>query len=116
MTENIKKFLELVSGNEELASKAKNASKDEIIALAKEAGIALTEADFEAQSAEISDDELDAVTGGKKCICALSGGGTGESSTGTKTCACVGYGQGDMKNGKMRCQCPLAGSGYDNPC
>lgn len=63
MTESFKKLLELISGNEELTARLNNASKDEVIALAKEQGITLTEADFE-QSGEMSEDELDAVTGG----------------------------------------------------
>jgi len=46
MTENMKKLLELVSGNKELASKIGGMGKEDIIALAKELGVELTEADF----------------------------------------------------------------------
>lgn len=63
MTENIKKLLELASTNEELKAKLTDASKDEFIAVAKENGIELTDADFE-QSSELSEDELNAVAGG----------------------------------------------------
>ena len=114
MTENMKKFLELISSNEELVAKLNNASKDEVIALAKEQGVTLTEADFEAQSAEISDDELDAVAGGKKCTCIMGGGGTGEDKNGTKTCACVGGGYGQMQNGDSRCYCAVGGWGSNH--
>ena len=46
MTENMKKLLELVSGNKELALKIGGMGKENIIALAKELGIEFTEADF----------------------------------------------------------------------
>ena len=46
MTENMKKLLELVSGNKELASKIGGMGKEEIIALAKALGVELTETDF----------------------------------------------------------------------
>ena len=46
MTENMKKLLELVSGNKELAAKIGGMGKENIIALAKELGIEFTEADF----------------------------------------------------------------------
>ena len=57
MTENMKKLLELVSGNKELASKIGGMGKEDIVALAKELGVELTEADF-AQKYELSDDDL----------------------------------------------------------
>lgn len=59
MTDNVRKLLEMASANEALKEKLINASKEEIIAIAKEAGIVLDEADF-----EIGDDELRAVSGG----------------------------------------------------
>ncbi len=73
MSENMKKFLELVSKDETLKQKMQ-AFKDMEpadaisagITLAKELGIELTEADFakEKSAGELSDDELDAVAGG----------------------------------------------------
>ena len=63
MTENMKKFQELLSGNEELAKKIDDMSREEIIAAAKQLGVALTEADFE-KVFELADDLLDAVAGG----------------------------------------------------
>lgn len=109
MSENLKKLLELVSRNEDLAKKLSSMDKEETIALAKELGIELTEADFE-QKNELSDDELDTVAGGKSCFCAW-GGGTGNSSI-AKTCACVAYGQGDSRNSSIaRCVCYVGGGG-----
>ncbi len=73
MSENMKKFLELISKDENLKKKMAELEKmesdkaiREIIALAKEHGIELSEADFvKAESDdELSDDELDAVAGG----------------------------------------------------
>ena len=60
-------------------------SKD-IIALARELGVELTEADF-VQNCELTDDELDAVVGGGKCICSFGGGG--EYSDGSVRCVCI---------------------------
>ena len=57
MTENMKKLLELVSGNKELAAKIGGMGKEDIIALARELGVEFTEADF-AQKYELSDDDL----------------------------------------------------------
>ena len=115
MTENLKKFLEVVSTNEELQKKLTNASKEEIVAVAAEAGFVLTDADL-VQKNELSDDELDTVAGGGRkanCGCGVGGGGTGDESD--DTCACVVYGLGYEKNGDCRCHCPIAGVGYDSP-
>lgn len=110
MTDNMKKFLELISSNEELTAKVSGTSHEETIAIAKEVGIELTDADFEAQSCEIGDDELDAVSGGDKCYCAMGGGGT--ASAGQQTCACVMGGAGFTKTGGInRCWCAVGGSG-----
>ena len=46
MTENMKKFLEAVSKNEELAKKINTMTKEDLLALAKELSIELTEDDF----------------------------------------------------------------------
>lgn len=71
MTENMKNFLDTVSQNEELTAKVGTLNKEGLIALAKELGMALTEADFENLLAELTDDELDDVSGGS--------GGTGKN-------------------------------------
>ena len=66
MSENLKRFLEAVSKDENLREKAKafvkNADKEQAIAaainLAKQLGIELAEADFEAPKEEISEEEI----------------------------------------------------------
>ncbi len=91
--------------------------KEEIITRAAELGIELTAADFE-QKQELSDDELDAVAGGKAggCGCPLLGGGGGKDEDNGKTygCGCVGYGQGgDGKLTDFNCCCMAGGYGAD---
>jgi len=112
MTENLKKFLEAVSANKELAEKMSKATKEELIAIAKEMGFELTEADFEKPTAqELSDDELDTVAGGAYCICCMGGGGKADSNN--KTCACVLAGAGEYQDGSgCYCVCALAGDGH----
>lgn len=113
MSENLKKFLEAVSQNEELVAKVNaETDQDALIALAMELGITLNAADFE-DDCELDDDDLDAVAGGQRvnCSCAVGGGGTGDDND--KTCACVLAGAGMQKSGGERCFCPLAGFGYD---
>ena len=70
MNENLKKFLEEASKNEELKAKLsaltdKEIAVDKAIELAKEYGFTLTAEDFQpADGAELSLDELDSVAGG----------------------------------------------------
>ena len=112
MTENLKKFLEAVSANKELAEKMSKATKEELIAIAKEMGFELTEADFEKPAVQtLDDDELDAVAGGDPCFCAFGGGG--EADANDKTCACVIAGYGSTKKGDSRCTCAVGGAGSD---
>lgn len=89
MTENIKKLLELVSGSEELKDKLNNATKETVITVAKEHGISLTDADFEANKSEISDEELCTVAGGRY-ICSMFGCDFGD----LKVCSCTSSGSG----------------------
>ena len=124
MSENMKKFLEMVSKDENLKQKAMAYNDMETdkaiqagIALAKELGIELTEADFvkKESSNELNDDELDAVAGGGGCGCAAAGGGGGTNPQGeTYGCACVMYGQGGNGNDdSFNCLCILGGAGGD---
>ena len=64
----MKKFLDAISKNGELAAKVSNMTKDELITLAEELGIELTEADFEKSAGELNDDELNAIAGGGDCF------------------------------------------------
>lgn len=114
MTENMKKFLEKVSADKALTEKVAKLDKDAVIALAKEFGFELTEADFAAPEGELASGELEAVTGGyKRCIC-VSGGGGKKDNEGD-VCACVYGGAGLSKvDGEVRCLCAMAGTGYDS--
>ena len=127
MTENMKKYLELISNDEEAqkklnkqAAESIQEAKEKIIADAAVKGITLTEEDFAdtADTDELSEDELDAVAGGKKCYCAVGGGG--ESSYETQNvCGCVVGGVGRYKPDWSdvtfdRCICIVGGSGRDD--
>ena len=114
MTDNMRKFLEAVSQDRELTEKLNKAETPEaIVALAAEKGFALTAEDLkpEERTGEVSDEELDTVTGGGECWCAMGGGGT--SGKYGKTCACVLAGYGTYTNGEGRCGC--GGVGIGNP-
>ena len=136
MTENMKRYLELIS-TDEAARKQLNEqepssiqeAKERVIADAAEKGITLTEEDFDetAETGELTEDELEAVAGGAACYCAIGGGGTATHAT-EKTCACVvgGVGEGDMieidlENPKRqpthhhigRCMCCVGGAGNE---
>lgn len=127
MSENLKKFLDLIENDKELEAKAiacNEAGPDgaiaATIALAKEYGIELTEADFEAKaetaSGELDDDELDAVAGGRgSCACpALGHGVVYNDNTNKKySCYCALYGHGGTGH-NAPCKCPLVGGGNDD--
>ena len=113
MTDNMKKFLELASGDAELVERLNGMDKDAIIAEAQQRGMALSEADFAADtSAELSDDELDAVAGGGKCACVVCG--VGKAGDNCKECACIIAGGGMFKDDVNRCGCVGAGGGVDH--
>lgn len=57
MTENVKNFLEAASKNADLAAKITAMSKEALLALAKDLGIELTDADFAESADELNDDE-----------------------------------------------------------
>ena len=113
MTNNMKKFLELASGDAELVDRLKGMGKDAIIAEAQQRGITLTDADFAADTgAELNEDELDGVAGGGKCACIAGGSGT-EDNDNCLNCVCVMGGQGVFKDGVERCKCVIGGGGVD---
>ena len=113
MSEKLMKFLEAVSGNKELAAKVSDADKEELFAMAKELGVELSEADLEKPAQELSDDELETVSGGSdvNCVCVMGGGGAKDRND--KTCACVLAGVGYTDEKSERCLCGFAGYGYD---
>lgn len=109
MTGNMKEFLKKLSENKELAENATKLGKEALIALAKELGFELTEADFAQPEEALNDQELAAVTGGEKCLCVAAGGGTKDDDS--KACGCVAAGAGYHDNGEQRCFCVMGGSG-----
>ena len=120
MTENMRKFIENISANNELAEKIGSMTKDELIVLANGMDLELTEADFAQASSELSDDELDAVAGGGVCACVMGGGGTSDGSNTSNlsdaVCACVLGGSGKNKGGYTRCVCVMGGGGNSVIC
>lgn len=116
MSENLKAFLAKVSADAALVEQLKSAKEsDDILTLAKELGMELTLADIESESSELSEDELNAVSGGKSggCFCVLAGGGGGKNGRDdVYGCACVAYGQGgDGSRDDFTCFCALGGEG-----
>lgn len=117
MTENMKKFLEKVSSNNELAKRVDRMSKEEVIRAARELGIVLADKDFAEQEDQgaLSDDELNCVAGGDKCGCVgLGTGQPGGSNSGLKKCKCMGDGSGTFSDDVERCRCMIAGGGVDH--
>ena len=125
MSENLKKFLELLSKDKDLEAKAlacndlgEEKGRLALLELAKENGIELTLADLakKAENGELSDDELDAVAGGGGCGCPAVGVGGGRDSKDGNAyhCACGAYGQGgDGRANDSNCLCIGAGGGND---
>ena len=136
MSENLKQFFNLLANNPEIKEKAlacnelgKENGLLALIELAKEQGMELSEADFEAPKEEISEEELAVVSGGKLferscpeagqeadgwCFCVVPGGGGGTmlDDGAICGCACVGYGQGgDAKDDHWVCYCTAMGAG-----
>ena len=114
MSENLKKFMEMIFENNELKRKATAMNKEEIVALAKEMGIELTDADFELSEVELSERELADVSGGGECGCFVGGGGTKDSNGNICVCVLLGIGENDdFDPDTHRCFCPQYGYGHD---
>lgn len=128
MNEKVKEFLKRVNQDEalkkeliEMNEKTKDTEdKDKVMAeyilpFAKKNGYDLTAADFESQDAEMSADELMAVSGGA-CVCAVGGQGEGDNAPTNNmpyTCICmvIGEGGGYADDSPTCCLCPLMGGG-----
>lgn len=124
MTENMKKFIELVSKDEVLQEKLNTVQEQEeqenikaIIALASEYGITLTEVDFQnaKESGELSEEELTSVAGGNGCYCPGWGYGYGWDNFKEWNCYCVGGGlsYADERYRTDFCMCVSMGVGID---
>jgi predicted ribosomally synthesized peptide with nif11-like leader len=89
MKENVKKFLEALSKNPEMAREIRDSEdKETVIKVAKAHGFELTEADFiDTEDGRLSEDEMKAVAGGRhprpwtrvavdvSCLCIAQGSG-----------------------------------------
>ena len=128
MTENGKKFLEQVSKDKALQAELQKAQGMALNALLKDKGLedaaakAGTEAMLKVASAHgvkltaedlkpakleaLSEDEMKAVAGGRNCVCAVLGVGSGDDVE----CGCVAGGVG-FYQGFPVCGCPLGGTG-----
>ena len=115
MTDKMRKFLETASEDPALIEKMRQAETQEaLIALAAEIGFTLTEEDLKEDLFEgaISDDEMDAVTGGSGCGCYGLGAGNQAGSM-EQWCECVMFGTGWETDAEqeIRCICASVGEG-----
>lgn len=126
MTEQAKRFVKEAQTNEVLQAELKaleqlaagktieDARKElqpAVCALANEYGYELSEADFQGTAEMLSDDDLEALSGGwGSCQCVLLGGGAGENDQKFGG-ACLLGGFSFGKDG-LACICMLGGSGY----
>lgn len=116
MTQKVKQFLEKVSADAELSRRLEHMSREDIVKLAGEMGINLSDSDFSASEGcdELSDSELSAVGGGDKCGCVVQGcGQPGRGDTSLQKCMCSITGTGEFEDGCERCTCSFAGGGVD---
>ena len=118
MNENLKKLMEEISKNPDLTKRITKAGNGEVLAIAKELNIELAEEDLKVpEQKELSENELEAVTGGGGCGCVLYGVGGRDGlkcecmhyggGVSDETSHCVGYGHG-------ACACVGGGAGATN--
>ena len=132
MDKNKLKKMQKLAASPEIQKKMAEANSGEewtpvrIIDFWRAQGIDLTEDDLKMPKHNMSDDELEAVSGGGGCGCVLGGGGSGDFLD----CNCVGGGAGSIdwkdKDGTVKkgskgfynkyggCICPVAGVGATN--
>ena len=99
----------------ELRADSQEEMQAKMIELLKEYGVELTAEDLKAPSGELSDDELEAVSGGGGCGCPVIGGGGGDYLG----CGCFVAGAGLVEgtctvNEYGGCCCIGAGAGATN--
>ena len=113
MTERGKAFLKEAAQDEALMNQLKTARDVEsVVQMARERGISLDASDllFRQSPESVDEDELQAVSGGAQCQCAINGAGL----PGRKddNCICYSFGLGfDQSFYIMRCICLDYGSG-----
>ena len=124
MREEMNKYLEMLGEDEEAQKKLKSLNEDDkegvitaSIEIAKSYGINLVKEDFNLETSELDENELEAVSGGATA-CACLGAGAGASGDGFYGgCGCVFGGGGefyyDKKHKKKAgfCRCPGVGGG-----
>ena len=75
--EQLKAFLEKVKSDTSLQVKLKSAADaDAVVAIAKEARFSISADDLKFAQSEISDEEIEGVAGGNRCVIPLSVYGT----------------------------------------
>lgn len=136
MKKELKELIEKISSNQELKNKLKNVKTvNEILLITKDVGFDLSEKDLNitkevlGDGIELSNKELEKVSGGGGCGCLAGGYGKGENKVGRFECVCVAYGAGGYfpegyeglwkpeemwGGGEGLCVCPLAGAGATN--
>lgn len=115
VNENVRAFIELVKADSELVERLSKMDAAEVIAVAKEKGIELSEDDFKPAVDELDEGELGNVAGGA-CACPFLGAGGGHDAEDSNlyVCVCIVYGQGgDGRIDDANCACPFCGSGYN---
>lgn len=115
MNDNVRAFVGLVKADPELGRRFAGMSAAELIAAAKERGVALSEADLRLSADELDESELAGASAAGYGFCMFLGGGGGTDSEGSYGCGCVLYGQGgDGRASDANCACVGFGHGDDD--
>ena len=116
MNDRLKAFMEMAKADPELGKRMAQMGVEDLIALARERGVELSEEDFKAPVGEAEESELANVAGGFGGMCLSIGfaGGRDANDGNIYGCACWLYGQGgDGRAGDFNCACILGGAGMD---
>ena len=125
MTENGKKFLEILSSDTDMMKSCRECKDaSDVINLASQKGLKLSEEDLnfgveDPKYGKLADDDLEAVSGGAVCRCPFVGSGAA-TKKGQDICECAFFGEGmaitaerKYHNVDSRCFCMLGGHGKD---